>query len=65
VISHGSVVRFPTLFIGLFEFSNLGKLTYIVHTKFFYYEDQKILESKSDKSVDVVGSLFTHYKELY
>ncbi len=56
---HGSVVRFPTLFIGLFEFSNLGKLFNINSAhKIFYYEDQKILESKSDKPVDVVGGAY-------
>lgn len=56
---HGSIVRKPTLLIGLFEFSNLGKLFNIsLGHKLFYYEDQKILESKVDKIVDAVSGAY-------
>lgn len=53
---HGTAVRLPNLFIGLFEFSNLGKVLNInsQHKK-FYYEDKNILTSKTDQPVDVVS----------
>lgn len=57
--SHGSVVRAPNIFIGLFEFSNLGKIFnfHKAHT-LFYYEDINILESKEDKIVDAVSGAY-------
>lgn len=54
--THGSVVRIPNLFIGFFEFSNLGKILNVNRAhKQFYYEDKNILESKNDQSVDAVS----------
>lgn len=59
LVPHGSAVRSPNLFIGLFEFSNLGKLLRIksAHKK-FYYQDIKILETNSDKFVDAVSGAY-------
>lgn len=56
---HGSVVRLPNLFFGLFEFSNLGKVFNIktAHDQ-FYYEDKNILFSKIDEQVDVVSGAY-------
>jgi len=56
---HGTVVRKPTLFIGLFEFSNLGKLSHtnLAH-RLFYYEDLQVLSSEQDKEVDVVSGAY-------
>ncbi|MFZ2199898.1 MAG: glycosyltransferase [Microgenomates group bacterium] len=56
---HGSVVRYPTLFTGLFEFSNLGKFLRIksAHEQ-FYYEDLNILRSKLDRQVDAVSGAY-------
>lgn len=56
---HGSVVRVPDIFIGLFEFSNLGKIFNVqtAHRR-FYYEDQNILESKVDQRVDAVSGAY-------
>lgn len=56
---HGSVVRAPKLFIGLFEFTNLGKIFNIKKAhKLFYYEDNKLLESKIDRLVDAVSGAY-------
>jgi hypothetical protein len=56
---HGSVVRAPNLFIGLFEFSNLGKIFNIQKAhRDFYYEDKKILNSDSDIEVDAVSGAY-------
>lgn len=56
---HGSVVRSPNLYIGLFEFSNLGKLFHINKAhKDFYYEDLDIMNSKKDVVVDAVSGAY-------
>ena len=56
---HGSVVRNPNLFIGLFEFSNLGKLFKISKAnKLFYYKDVNIISTKDDQVVDVVSGAY-------
>lgn len=61
---HGSVVRKPNLFIGLFEFTNLGKLFNInkAHEQ-FYYEDVDILKSKVDKGVDAISGAYLLVKK--
>jgi len=64
---HGSAVRIPNLFIGIFEFSNLGKLLKIsgAHKK-FYYEDREILKSIKDEVVDAVsGGYMLTNKEVW
>ncbi len=58
-IFHKTVVRYPTLAIGLLEFSNLGKLMGIDlgHDR-FYYNDKNIYKSKRDVLVDAVGGAY-------
>lgn len=56
---HESVVRKPGLLIGLFEFSNLGKLFRVSKAhKLFYYEDINILTSETDIKVDAVSGAY-------
>lgn len=58
-VVHRSVVRIPSLLIGLFEFSNLGKIFNIdIGHKLFYYEDIKILDSHEDMVVDAVSGAY-------
>jgi GT2 family glycosyltransferase len=58
-VPHGSVVRIPNMYIGLFEFSNLGKL-FNIHSahRQFYYEDIDVLKSKIDMRVDAVSGAY-------
>ncbi len=58
-IMHKTAVRYPTLAIGLLEFSNLGKLLGLDlgHDR-FYYNDKNIYESESDVLVDAVGGAY-------
>lgn len=56
---HNTVVRFPTILIGLLEFSNIGKL---LGTKFgndqFYYKDINIYQSSKDMEVEALGGAY-------
>jgi GT2 family glycosyltransferase len=56
---HNTVVRFPTISIGLFEFTNLGKIFGVKkgHQQ-FYYEDIKIYKSKVDIRVEALGGAY-------
>lgn len=57
--NHGSVVRCPNLFIGLFEFTNLGKLfRFSKAHEMFYCEDIDVLNSEKDTRVDVVSGAY-------
>jgi GT2 family glycosyltransferase len=53
-------VRKPNLNIGLFEFSNFGKLfkTERGHTDFYYLDNPKILKGSSDINVDALGGAY-------
>lgn len=56
---HGSIVRYPDLFIGLFEFSNLGKLLHISNAnRYFYYLDINISDIEVDKEVQAVSGAY-------
>jgi len=70
-IVHGSAVRSPELLIGLFEFSNLGKIFRINkwHQR-FYYKDIDIENATNDVAVDAVSGAYllitsTCFKELH
>lgn len=56
---HRTAVRHPDLVVGLFEFSNLGK---ILNTKSgqsrFYYEDIQIEKARDDIHVDAVSGAY-------
>ncbi len=57
--AHNTVVRFPTLGTGLFEFSNLGK---IFNIKFgnanFYYRDKDFFGADHDVCVEALGGAY-------
>lgn len=56
---HGSFVRSPTLKIGLFEFSNIGKALHInAGHRDFYYEDTNYINSNNDSEVDAVSGAY-------
>ncbi|KKU25770.1 MAG: Glycosyl transferase family 2 [Microgenomates group bacterium GW2011_GWA2_46_16] len=56
---HGSVVRAPNIAVGLFEFTNLGKLFNIKKWhKYFYYEDRKMSLTDEDQLVDAVSGAY-------
>lgn len=57
---HLTVVRKPNLNIGLFEFSNLGKLfhTQVGHNDFYYRNDKNIVHAKNDVIVDALGGAY-------
>jgi hypothetical protein len=56
---HGSVVRMPNLFVGLFEFSNLGKLLGIEKAhNHFYYDDIDVTNLTRDEEVDAVSGAY-------
>ncbi len=57
---HNTIVHKPTLNIGLFEFSNLGKLFNYSggHRCFYYLDNNKIYNAKKDVRVDALGGAF-------
>lgn len=63
-IIHRTVVRKPTLLVGLFEFSNLGKILKIKKgTEYFYYGDLgDIYHRNADLLVDAVSGSFLMIK---
>ncbi len=62
---HLTVVRKPNFNIGLFEFSNLGKLfkTQRGHRDFYYLNNQRIIRAKSDQRVDALGGAYLMIKQ--
>lgn len=58
--NHLTVVRTPNLNIGLFEFSNLGKLfkTQRGHKDFYYLDNESIVSGNDDVQVDAVGGAY-------
>jgi GT2 family glycosyltransferase len=61
---HLTVVRKPNLKIGLFEFSNLGKLfsTNVGHQSFYYLDKNNVTFAKKDVVVDGVGGAYLMIK---
>lgn len=61
---HKTVVRAPTLGVGLFEFSNLGKLLNIKKANsYFYYNDiTNLYSSNIDRQVNAVGGAYLMVK---
>lgn len=59
-VRHLTVVRKPNLIIGLFEFSNLGKIfnTQIGHNHFYYLDSSSVLKDKQDVVVDAIGGAY-------
>lgn len=58
-ITHGSAVRSPNILIGLFEFSNLGKIFKVkAGNNSFYYKDRDISSAKKDQIVDAVSGAY-------
>lgn len=57
---HLTVIREPNLNIGLFEFSNLGKIfrTERGHSDFYYLNKHSIINSKNDTEVDALGGAY-------
>ncbi len=56
---HRTAIRAPNLTIGLFEFSNLGKILKINKgEEQFYYRERSMLDNKSDQSVDAVSGAY-------
>lgn len=57
---HRTVVRAPNLTIGLFEFTNLGKIFNIKrgNSDFYYYDIRNLYSSDGDKQVDAVGGAY-------
>lgn len=54
-----TAVRSPNLKVGLFEFTNIGKIFNIRSGhKYFYYEDTDILNAKHDVTVDAVSGAY-------
>lgn len=62
---HNTVVRKPDLKIGLFEFSNMGKVFKIHsgHNKFYYQETPNIYNAKKDVLVDALGGAYLMTKK--
>ena len=62
---HLTVVRKPNLNIGLFEFSNLGKLfnTDRGHVDFYYLDSMDVVSGKEDIEVDGLGGAFLMVKK--
>lgn len=63
---HHTIIRSPNLNVGLFEFSNLGKMLGISKWHdFFYYEDNSsTLNPSKDKVVDAIGGAYLLVKKL-
>lgn len=59
-IFHKTVVRHPTPLIGLFEFTNLGKLLNIHkgHSDFYYEDIEGLYSSSNDIKVEAVGGAY-------
>lgn len=62
---HYTVIRQPNLIIGLFEFSNLGKIfhTQVGHNQFYYLDREDILSDQVDTIVDGIGGAYLLVKK--
>lgn len=63
--THLTVVRKPNLNIGLFEFSNLGKIfrTEAGHRDFYYLDKNSVINAKKDITVDALGGAYLMIKK--
>lgn len=61
---HLTVIREPNLNIGLFEFSNLGKLFHTErgHSDFYYLNEESVINAKQDVEVDALGGAYLMVK---
>lgn len=64
-VRHLTVVRKPDIIIGLFEFSNLGKIfnTQLGHNHFYYLDNSNVLKDKHDVVVDAIGGAYLLVKK--
>jgi GT2 family glycosyltransferase len=62
---HLTVIRKPNLNIGMFEFSNLGKIfkTQRGHKDFYYLDNKKVINAKNDIEVDALGGAYLMVKK--
>jgi len=61
---HKTVVRYPTLLVGLLEFSNIGKFIHnYFGNNYFYYVDKNLYQSRYDTIVEGLGGAYLLVKK--